>query len=107
NAAFTLAPAYWPDLEEFAYPWRVIDLPQRMGTRSRATLGLGDSEIRLDVRGVTLGMGNRSRWWGPGIRNAILMSDNAPGFAHAFLGTRRPVDVGPASLEAFYMYGGL
>src|SRR5690606_37923099 len=54
-----------------------------------------------------LGVGNRSRWWGPGIRNAILVSDNAPGFVHAFLGTRRPVDVGPASLEAFYMYGGL
>src|SRR5690606_13374186 len=83
NAAFTLAPAYWPDLEEIAYPWRVIDLPQRMGTRSRAARGLRDSEIRLDVPGVTPGVGNRARWRGPRIRNALLLSADAPGLRPA------------------------
>lgn len=108
NADFTTAPVYWPDLEhDVAYPWRVIDLPQRPGTESHATVSLGDSELRADVRGFSLGVSNRSRWWGPGIRNAILVSDNAPGFRHAFAGTRRPVDVGLGSLEAFYLYGGL
>jgi hypothetical protein len=107
NLDFTVAPAAWPDLPDFAYPWRVIDLPQRPGTDAHATVSLGDSELRVDVRGVSLGVSNRSRWWGPGIRNAILLSNNAPGFHHVFAGTRRTVDVGLGTLEAFYMYGGL
>jgi hypothetical protein len=107
NADYAVAPAAWPDLPDFVYPWRVIDLPQRFGDGSYSTASLGDSELRADVRGVSFGVGNRSRWWGPGIRNAILLSDHAPGFGHAFFGTRHPVDVGVGTFEAFYLYGGL
>ena len=107
NTDFELAPTGWPDLPPVAYPWRVIDLPQRFGTDSHSSFDLGESEVRADVRGITLGVSNRNRWWGPGIRNAILMSDNAPGFHHAFLGTRRPADIGPGTLEVFYLHGGL
>jgi len=107
NSDFTVAPAAWPDLPDFVYAWRVIDLPQRLGDASYTAVSLGDSELRADMSGVSFGVSNRSRWWGPGIRNAILLSDNAPGFGHAFFGTRRPVDVGVGTFEAFYLYGGL
>ena len=107
NSDFEIAPTFWDDLPDYAYPWRVIDLPQRPGTTSYSRSSLGDSEVRIDARGVTLGVSNRSRWWGPGVRNAILMSDNAPGFGHAFLSTRRPVDVGFGEFDVFYLHGTL
>ncbi len=107
NVYFDIVPAARAGLPEVAYPWRVIDLPQRPGREAWSRVGLGESELRVDARGVTFGVGHRARWWGPGVRNAILLSDNAGGFPHAFVGTRRPVDIGIGTLDVLYLHGGL
>jgi hypothetical protein len=107
NATFDLAAVALPGMPEYAYPWRRIDMPQRFGDGSVSTLHPGDSEVRLDVRGVTLGLSSRNLWWGPGIHHSILMSDNAPGMVHGFLGTRRPVDIWIGDLEAQWIWGRL
>jgi hypothetical protein len=46
-------------------------------------------------------------WWGPGIRNAIVMSNNAPGFPHLFLRSRRPIATRIGWLEGTWIAGGL
>ncbi len=107
NAAFPLAPVDRAGAAAYAYPWREIDLPQRFGDGRVAVLDPGESSARVTWRGASVGFGTESLWWGPGIRNAILMSDNAPGFPHGFLATSRPVDVGFGTLEAQWIWGRL
>jgi hypothetical protein len=51
----------------------------------------GQSSIRYDLGKITVSAGTESLWWGPGIYNSILMSNNAPGFFHYSLQTNRPI----------------
>jgi len=103
NRSFDLAPAP----TEFDYPWRPIDLPQRFGPDPLWTLDPGQSEVRLDGWAMAVGFGTTNLWWGPARRNPIVMSNNAPGFPHAFLGTSGPVGIGIGELEARWIWGDL
>lgn len=103
NRSFELAVAP----TEYDYPWRAIDLPQRFGPDAFWTLDPGQSEIRLDSHGFAVGFGTANLWWGPAIRNPIIMSNNAPGFPHAFVGTSGPVGIGIGELEAQWIWGDL
>jgi hypothetical protein len=89
------------------YYGAAIDLPQRFGAGPYSAAALGDSVLRLDWKGVALGLSNERMWWGPGLRNALVLSDNAPGFPHAFLGTSHPVDVWIGDVEATAFWGRL
>ncbi|OIR07031.1 hypothetical protein GALL_109380 [mine drainage metagenome] len=51
----------------------------------------GQSSVRLNVNAFSLGLSTENLWWGPGIQNSLLMSNNAPGFLHLTLNTTRPV----------------
>jgi hypothetical protein len=88
-----------------AYYGSSIDLPQRFGAGPYSAAALGDSVLRLDWKGVALGVSNERMWWGPGLQNALVLSDNAAGFPHAFLGTSRPVDVWIGHVEATAFWG--
>ncbi len=105
NRSFELAPVSGPD--PYVYPWRAIDLPQRFGPGAVWSLDPGQSEVRVDTHGVSVGASTKNMWWGPGIRNAIVMSDNAPGFPHAFIGTSHPIGIGIGDVEAQWIWGRL
>jgi hypothetical protein len=107
NASFELGVGTVTGLPAYAYPWRVIDMPQRFGPDAFWTLDPGQSELRVDVRGVTLGASTANQWWGPAIRNPIIMSNNAGGFPHAFLGTDGRVATGIGGFEARWIWGRL
>lgn len=107
NAFLHLAPVQPSGQPVYAYPWRRIDWPQRFGSDPYSTFDLGDSQVALDWKAARLSFGNQSIWWGPGIRNAIVMSNNAPGFLHTSLSTNRPVDIGIGELEGQWIWGGL
>lgn len=107
NSDFELAPVAAAGMPTVAYPWRVIDLPQRFGPESLWQLDAGQSEVSFTWRAAQLGFGTRNLWWGPGIRNAIVMSNNAGGFAHGFVGTDGPVDIGVGNVEARWIWGRL
>jgi ASC-1-like (ASCH) protein len=51
----------------------------------------GQSSIRFDFGGVSLSASTQNLWWGPGIQNSMLMSNNAPGFLHYSFATNRPL----------------
>ncbi len=51
----------------------------------------GNSSLRLDYGKVSFGVSTENLWWGPGIYNALLMSNNAQGFFHYSLKTNRPI----------------
>jgi hypothetical protein len=51
----------------------------------------GQSSIRLTFGPISAGLSNENLWWGPGIRNSLILSNNAPGFNLITLNTVRPI----------------
>jgi hypothetical protein len=107
NASFELAPVIVDGMPEYGYPWRRIDLPQRFGPTDFWTLDPGQSEVRLDAWGGSVGFGTANMWWGPGTRNALVMGGNAPGFPHAFLGTDGQLHSRLGAFEGRWIWGRL
>lgn len=59
----------------------------------------GQSSVRMNIGAVSAGLSSQNLWWGPGIHSSLLMSNNAPGFVHGFISTRRPVKTPIGHLE--------
>lgn len=51
----------------------------------------GQSSFRINHKALSFGISSENLWWGPGIYNALLMSNNAPGFWHITFNTRKPI----------------
>lgn len=101
-----------PDRSPFALPWYAygpysVDMPTRFGDRSISRVSLGQSSILVGVSKLELGFGNESEWWGPGISNALVLSNNAPGFPHYFVRTARPLSTVLGELDMRWLVGGL
>ncbi len=94
----------------FAWPYDAansIDWPWRYGVRQFRRADLGESVLSVRVGSAAFGFGTESMWWGPGIRNALLMSNNAAGIPHLFVRTREPVRTRIGVLDARWMLGTL
>ena len=52
---------------------------------------LGNSSLRFDLGKVSMGVSTQNLWWGPGIYNSLLMSNNAQGFFHYSINSNRPI----------------
>lgn len=107
NSEFPLAPVEVSGQPEFAYPWKRMDAPQRFGPDAFWQIDPGQSEVRLDVGGLSAKVGTTNLWWGPGRHNAIILSNNAAGIPHASLETSRPLDLRIGRLEAQWLFGRL
>jgi Capsule assembly protein Wzi len=68
-----------------------IDLPEKFGNGAYARVFPGQSSIRVNYKKLSFGISTENLWWGPGIRNALTMSNNAPGFLHLSLNSRGPM----------------
>jgi hypothetical protein len=71
--------------------WNKIDMPERFGEKSINKTLIGQSSIRLNYKGLSLGLSNENIWWGPSIRNSIMMSNHARGFKHITFNTTKPL----------------
>lgn len=120
NRAFELSPLPTHRIfSEFAYPTlatqssqfpvlkSTIDWPQRFGPEAFTQIDPGQSYVRVGFRGLGIGASSENLWWGPGIQNAIMLSNNAPGIRHAFLGTSYPLDLWVGRLEGRWLWGKL
>lgn len=54
---------------------------------------------------LDFGVSTENQWWGPAVRNPLLMSNNAPGIPSTFLRTSSPIKSRYGSLEAKLMAG--
>ncbi|MGY3211556.1 capsule assembly Wzi family protein [Mucilaginibacter sp. HD30] len=79
------------DLKYYYSFHNLIDDPERHGIGPYKKAFWGQSSIRLTFGPISAGLSNESLWWGPGIKNALILSNNAPGFKHLTLNTIRPV----------------
>lgn len=83
------------------------DLPVRFGDQSYAKLLPGQSSIRYHFKSFSAGISTENMWWGPGWKNALIMSTNAPGFLHLTFNTTRPVRTKIGSFEGQVIAGKL
>ena len=79
--------------------WNRIDLPERYGEEAYKKTTFGQSSIRLNYKALSLGLSSENIWWGPSIRNGVMMSNNAQGFNHISLNTRRPIETAIGNFE--------
>jgi hypothetical protein len=84
-----------------------IDLPEKFGTEPYHKLSLGQSSIRMTYGPVSLGFSNENLWWGPGMRNSLVMSNTADGFKHYTLNTVKPIRTPIGSFEGQIIAGRL
>lgn len=96
---------YWNT--SIAKRYNTIDLPDRFGDGTYSKVSWGQSSIRLNAGPVSLGLSNENLWWGPGVRNSLLMSNNASGFKHFTLNTVSPIKTYVGSFEAQIIAGRL
>ncbi|MDP9176469.1 MAG: capsule assembly Wzi family protein [Gemmatimonadota bacterium] len=90
------------------YYWTFpIDQPMRFGNKPIRRFDLGESSAIVSAGPIKFGVSNENHWWGPGIRNAILLSNNARGFPHLFLRTAHPVETRLGSIDVRWLVGGL
>tara|TARA_B100001059_G_scaffold99509_1_gene99082 strand:- start:593 stop:2239 length:1647 start_codon:yes stop_codon:yes gene_type:complete len=83
---------HYPEIWAKRYKlWNKIDMPERFGEKSINKKLIGQSSIRLNFNGLSLGVSNENIWWGPSIRNSIMMSNHARGFNHITFNTTKPL----------------
>lgn len=84
-----------------------IDMPERFGAQSYTRLLPGQSSIRFNFHPMSIGVSTENLWWGPGMRNTLLMSNTAPGFLHATINTTKPIHTWIGSFEGQLIGGKL
>lgn len=84
-----------------------IDLPELYGEGMYSKAYFGQSNVRLTLDPISVGFSTENLWWGPGLRNSILMSNTAPGFKHVTLNTSKPIKTYIGSFEGQVVGGHL
>lgn len=85
----------------------LVDLPQRFGPWRYKRVDMGETGIRLDSRYAAIGVATGNQWIGPATEYPFLLSNNAPGFPHIFVGTGQPVNLWIVRLHGRVMWGKL
>jgi hypothetical protein len=111
NEPFEFIPTRSATRSPYSPPWRTgtqsADLPVRFGSQPFTLLSAGQSALTVRAGPVAAGAATESQWWGPGIRNAIVMSNHAQGIPHLFLRTARPLETRLGTIEGRWIVGGL
>lgn len=94
---------YWP--KYYLYNVNKIDNFDRFGTTSFTKIFAGQSSIRYTVNDISIGMSTENLWWGPGTRNSLVMTNNAPGFLHFSLNSVKPIATKWGNVEFQVIYG--
>jgi hypothetical protein len=76
-----------------------IDAPEIFGSSSYLKIFPGQSAFRINYHKLSFGISTENLWWGPGVRNSLLMSNNAPGFPHLSFNSLQPVTSSIGSFE--------
>jgi hypothetical protein len=60
-----------------------------------------------DVGALSFGFSTENEWWGPGIDNALVLSNNARGFPHLLLASSHPLASRLGKIDFRWLVGGL
>lgn len=82
-----------------------IDLLQAYGSGPYTSFNFGQSEIRFQYAGFTLGFGTENHKFGPAEIQNLLMSDNASGFPLLDIGTQGPYRTPLGAFDVRFFWG--
>lgn len=95
NLPFVVFTGRQPGRSAFSSPWHTgqssADLPLRFGDLPVKAIGLGQSSITFTTNHVSFGASSANQWWGPALRNTLLLSNNAAGVPRLFARTSHPI----------------
>lgn len=95
----------------YSSPWHVppfsADVPFRPGDRPSTRVVPGQSAIWISARGVEAGVSTENQWWGPGVHDALILTNSGPGFRHGFVRTARPIETRFGRVEGRWLVGSL
>ena len=89
------------------YYLTTADIPERFGVDPITKLYPGQSSLRISSKSVSFGISTENLWWGPGFRNSLLMTNNAPGFLHATFNSVKPLNTFLGKFEFQWIAGRL
>ncbi|MEN9698032.1 MAG: hypothetical protein RLZ56_1453 [Bacteroidota bacterium] len=79
---------HWRDYYRF---YNFIETPERMGQVQYNHLFLGQSFVKFTHHNTVFKLSSENKWWGPGFRNALILSNNAAGFPHVSIANQKPL----------------
>jgi len=97
-------PVVWADRYRL---WNAIDMPERFGEKRHNQTTFGQSSVKLNWKNLSIGVSNENIWWGPSIRNSIMMSNHAQGFKHITVNTNNPIKSFVGNFEFQFVTGRL
>ena len=68
-----------------------IDNFRQIGNKPINYSSMGQSRIGIATNFIGIGYSNENIWWGPGMRNSLIFTNNAPGFTHYYFQTIKPL----------------
>jgi hypothetical protein len=84
-----------------------IDYYTQYGRKPITALFPGQSFIAYHSKHFTFGISSENQWWGSGVRNSLMMTNNAAGFYHGYIKTNKPIETKWGSFEGKAMVGQL
>lgn len=84
-----------------------IDNGTQIGNQPFQRFYTGQSSVRLNSKNISLGLSTENLWWGPGIRNSLLLTNNASGFAHLTFNSIKPIQTKLGTFEFQAILGNL
>ena len=82
-----------------------VDDYRKLGNNAVDEFNFGQSRIGLKYDQFAVGISNENLWFGPGRKNSLVMTNNAAGFAHAYLQTNKPIKTKIGQFEAKLILG--
>jgi hypothetical protein len=96
-----------PVLQSRFFYWNNGDNPERFGSSSNTRMWWGQSSAMLNFGAFAFGISTENIWWGPGQFNSLTFSDNAEGFPHVTLVTKKPARTFIGNFEGQLIIGRL
>lgn len=91
----------------YLYIVNKVDMFSRYGKEPIKRNSWGQSSFTIRSGGLALGVSKENMWWGPGLRNALVMSNNGGNFPYLTLHSLKPIETGAGHFEGQLIYGNL
>ena len=97
-----LDPVHWRDYYRFN---NFIEQPERFGDQAYQRFFVGQSFLKYQLRNTSVSVSTANKWWGPGYRNALILSNNAGGFPHLSIANKKPLQTKIGAFNYEFVWG--
>lgn len=97
-------PVQWKDYYRF---YNHIELPERLSNQPYNKFFGGQSFLKYKFNNTVIQFSTANKWWGPGYRNALVLSNNAGGFPHLSLANQKPIQTKIGAFNYEFIWGQL